>query len=102
MIPELNDREWYQKLVRVDIDRVSLLRLIACLELVLRHLELPDTVKNAGVKMGKAFTSSLIAEGLILPDQVREVWEDTFNMSIKPDRTFLFPELTDSQGRPWK
>lgn len=102
MIPELNDPEWYKQVVRVDIDRVSLLGFIGCLELVLRHPELPDTVKVMALKTGRAFALVLLDDGLILPDEVREAWEASFNMSIKPDRTFLFPDLVDSQGRPWK
>lgn len=102
MIPDLNDQEWYKQLVRVDIDRVSLISLIGCLELVLRHPELPDKVRKRTLNICRAFASTLLDDGLIIPDQVREAWESTFDMVIKSDRAFQFPELVDEKGRPWK
>ena len=102
MIPELNDREWYKGMVRVNVDRISLLKLIGILELVLRHLDLPDSIKQKGVEMGRSFASYLLDDGLVIPDQVRESWEATFNMNIKTECDRIIPGLTDQEGRPWK
>jgi len=88
--------------VRLNIDRISLFGLIEFLELALKHPHLPDSTKEKGVEMGRTFASCLLDDGLIIPDQVRESWEATFDMSIKPERDIIIPGLTDQEGRPWK
>lgn len=102
MIPELNPKEWYRELVRVNIDRRSLLELIGLFSLVSRNSSFDDSIQERVVKIGRAFIQTLFVDGLILPDEIRELWEASFDIQIKPDRTILFPELTDSEGRPWK
>lgn len=102
MIPKLNERKWYEQLVRIDIARVSLLTLVGCLELVLRCPDLPDNVRQSSIKTGRAFALTLLDNGLIVPDQVRRAWEEAFDIpyEINPDK--IIPGLTDSEGRPWK
>ena len=102
MIPELNDQEWYKHSVRVVLDQRSLLELIGLFDLVSRHPDFNDSTKERVVRVGRAFIPTLLDNGLILPDQVRESWEASFDIYIKPDRTMLFRDLTDSEGRPWK
>lgn len=102
MVPELNSPKWYKRMVRLNIDRISLLTLIGTFELVLRHPDLPDSVRESSISMGKSFASCLIDDGLIIPDEVRESWEATFDMSIKAERNTIIPGLTDQDGRPWK
>lgn len=102
MIQDLNPKEWYRELVNVDIDRRSLLELVGLFGLVSKHPDCNDSTQERVVRIGRAFIVTLVNDGLILPDEIRELWEAKFDIQIKPDRTVLFPELTDSEGRPWK
>lgn len=102
MIPELNGPEWYRQMVRVNIDRMSLLALIGLLELTLRHPDLPDQPRQKAVEMGRSFASILLNDGLIIPDEIARSWEKSFNMLCGADPDLIIPELTDSNGRPWK
>ena len=102
MIRDLNNPKWYKQMVRLDIDRMSLLALTGILELVLRHPRLPDSTKEQAIKIGKSFASCLLDDGLIIPDEVMESWESTFDMKIKAEYDRIIPELTDQEGRPWK
>lgn len=102
IISRVNSPKWLKRAVRLDIDRLSLLNVIGLLELVLRHPDLPDSTRQKAIKTGRTFASCLLDDGLIIPDRVRESWEASFEMSIKPPQRILFPALTDSEGRPWK
>lgn len=88
-------------MVRLNIDRRSLLELIRLLDLVSRHPDFNDSTKEKVVAIGRSFASCLIDDGLVIPDQVRESWESTFGMSIKPERDKIIPGLTDQDGRRW-
>lgn len=102
IVPQINSPKWLKRMVRLDIDRLSLLNVIGLLELVLRHPALPDATREKAVKTGRTFASCLLDDGLIIPDRVRESWESTFNMKIEPERDRIIPGLTDQEGRPWK
>ena len=102
MIPALNNPEWYKRMVRLNIDHMSLLTLIGTLELVLRHPDLPDSVRKNSIRLGKSFASCLLNDGLIIPDEVARSWEESFNILCGVDPDLIIPELTDQEGRPWK
>lgn len=102
MIPELMDRKWYEQIIQVNIDRVSLLKFIGCLMLVLKHPDLPKTVEQSCIKLGNSFALTLLNDGLILPDEVRRVWEKMFNIPYQVDPNLIIPGLTNQKGRPWK
>jgi len=102
MIPELNDFKWYNKSIKLNIDRVSLINLVGCLELILSHPGLPDRVRASSMNMGKAFALTLLNDGLILPDEVRKSWEKAFNIPYEVDPDLIIPGLTNQEGRPWK
>lgn len=102
MIPKLNCPEWYQVMVTLNTDRISLLNLVGSLELVLRHPGLSDSTKEKAIETGRAFALRLLEDGLILPDEVARSWEKAFNIPYPVDPDRIIPELTDQEGRPWK
>jgi len=101
IISRVNSPKWLKRAVRLDIDRLSLLNVIGLLELALRYPDLPNSTREKAVKTGRTFTSILIDDGLIIPDRVRESWERSFDMTIKPGRNKIIPGLTDQDGRRW-
>ena len=80
MIPELNDSEWYKEIVKLDIDRISLLNIVACLELTLRHPQLPQNTRDHGRYIGRVLLLRLISDGLIVPDDAKRQWLETFGI----------------------
>ena len=77
-----NTSDWYKGEVRIILDRLSLLTIVAGLELSLRHPQLPPSTRVATVKIGRALVTRLLEDGLLVPPEAREVWEKTFKMSV--------------------
>lgn len=102
MIPALNNAKWYKQMVRLNIDRMSLLELTRILNLVSRGHGFNDSTKEMCVKMGRTFALSLLKDGLVIPEEVARSWEETFNIPYTVDPGRIIPELTDQEGRPWK
>ena len=63
-------------------DRLSLLTIVASLELALRHPGLPPATREANLRIGKVLVTRLLQDGLLVPPEAREVWEKTFKMSV--------------------
>jgi len=102
MFKRLNNTKWFVTSVLVNIDRLSVLSIVGLIELAIRHPDMAPLTKKSAAKLGKTLALTLLDDGLIIPDQVRESWERTFNMSIKPERDIIIPGLTNQEGRPWK
>lgn len=102
MIPKLNDPQWYKRMIRLDIDRISLLNIVGVIELALRHPALPHRVREICLQVGTRFALALLEDGLILPDEVRVSWGKTFGILTKSEKDRIIEGLTDQEGRPWK
>lgn len=76
----LNDEEWYTELVRVDIERLYVFNIVACLELALRHPQLPQNTQLHSRYIGRVLLLRLIKDGLIIPDDVRKQFSETFGI----------------------
>ena len=81
-MPNINSSDWYKGEVRIILDRLSLLTIVASLELTLRHPGLPPSTRESTLKIGKRLITHLIDEGLLLPSSARKVYEETFQMAM--------------------
>ena len=78
----INSSDWYKGEVHLILDRLTLLTIVADLELTLRHPQLPPATRVSTVKIGRALVTRLLQDGLLVPPEARKVWEETFKMSI--------------------
>lgn len=101
MTPKLNDPKWYTEMIRLNIDRVSLLSIVAVYELALRHPGLPVSVRDTCFKWGRFFLLRLLDDGLIIPDEVRISWEKTFGILTKSEKDRIIEGVTDLDGHRW-
>jgi len=84
MGPELNNEEWFKVLLPLEVDRITILSVVGCLELTLRHPELPPSASDYLRAIGKTLALRLVSDGLVLPDRERKCWEETFGVELKP------------------
>lgn len=87
----MNENEWFREEIKVKIDRVSLLTIVGDLELTLRHPDLPARTREMTKTIGSVFALRLIQDGIILPPQVIESWEETFGICL--DEAFKTVDL---------
>ena len=88
MVPELNNEEWFKWVLPLEIDRISMLSIVGCLELALRHPQLPASVSDYARAIGRTFALRLVSDGLVLPDREKKCWEETFGIELKPDQVY--------------
>ena len=82
-MPRTNTSDWYKVEVHLILDRITLLTIVASLELTLRHPRLPPSTREAQLKIGKALVTRLLEDGLLVPPEEREVWEKTFGIPME-------------------
>ena len=83
VIPDMNDEEWYREIIPLKLDRISLLNIVANLELALRHPDIPPTTRKVTREIGKSLALRLIKDGIIIPIETWGSWITTFG--IKPE-----------------
>ena len=83
-ITATNERSFYMEICILKLDRISLLCIIANLQLALRHPNMPLTTRDQTREIGKSLALRLIGDGITLPDNVMENWYKTFG--IVPDK----------------
>jgi len=84
MVPELNNEEWFKVVLPFEVDRITMLSVVGCLELALRHPQLPASVSDYARAIGRTLALRLVSDGLVLPDRERKCWEETFCVELKP------------------
>ena len=82
-MPKTNSSDWYKGEIHLILDRLTLLTIVASLELTLRHPQLPPSTREAQLKIGKALVTRLIDDGLLVPPEERKIWEKTFGRPME-------------------
>lgn len=83
MIPvKTNDAKWFNSEIMLIKKRGDVLSIVSAMELVCRNPNLPPDMMKHYMRVAIALAETLIAEGLLLPDQTREAWERTFGIKI--------------------
>ena len=99
----LNDPNWYHESMLIHVNRIGVLSIVGGLELALRHPDMPKTTRCQLIIVGKALALALLADGIILPDEILKGWEEAFDVELKP---FMLSDLdavyVGENGRPWK
>ena len=96
-IPGTNDGAFYMEMCILKMDRISMLCIVANLELALRHPDMPATTMKQTREIGKTLALRLIGDGIIVPHNIIESWSKTFGISPK-DIFFVEPGGICSAG----
>ena len=79
-MPEINDDAWFKIVEELHIDRISLLTIVGCIELAVRHPEYTGPSKSIAIGIGHNLATRLIQSGLKAPYYAAEAWKKTFNL----------------------
>lgn len=75
-----NDDNWYTEFIILEINRMSVLNIVASLELVLRHPDLPPAFRKRTLAVCRSLALRLIGDGIIIPDNVIKSWRETLDI----------------------
>lgn len=74
----VNNEKWLSKIEELKIDRISLLTIMGCVELAIRHPDMKGEVKTLAKYIGQGIYMHLNKKGLKLPRETRKNYEKTF------------------------
>jgi len=76
----LNNQEWFEETIEIQISRLGLIHVIGVMELGLRHPVFPNHLKPSCEKIGRSMVTRLIDDGLEIPLDTLQCWRKTFKI----------------------
>ena len=81
-MPNQAEKEWYDTVIPLEMDRFSMLVIVGSIELALRHPQFTGPSAQAAREIGFDFARRLLVDGLDVPDEVVNSWSETFQVDL--------------------